>query len=468
MTNSEKRLERARKRIKEDDSMKQEDREMIQRFDVLLNHDSAGLRRHTQVLDHVGLVASRRDAHGVALSELFNSEDAVIQVLDWIEGGEYYDRNKNKTYEWGTKAKTHYRSSLRKFGKVLNDGELPEPMELIYGGDNTKLSESAPKPHEVIQWEDAVTLLNACRNSRDKALIATAWDSGARPSELRNLTYGDISPDGDFIKVTIGGKNTPMRDPRLVIASPFLKYWLKKSHPGNRTKGGLSSETSVWTCIDTNDSLSYSAFTKRIKYEIAPRTDIKKPTNLRNFRRSRASVLASREEIGRGDLEERLGWVKGSRIPAVYITRFGSGTDDKIAKSDGLSRESLPQSDHEEFADPAPVQCPNCSRWTPRYEETCLWCSTGFNPSALREAEHQVEDTPVKTKARRDLIELVTNGEINEEDIESARELANVIKGYPELLDYAEDIQELLSRFDVENGEGRGEPKRKEDDTEDE
>lgn len=451
-----------------------QDYELIHEFDLLLVHDRVGDYRHAQLLAYILLIAKRRDAHEVGLSELSESKDAVKQLLRWIEEGEYYDDDKDKTYEFGEKTKTHYRSALRKFGKILNEGVLPSTMEIIYGGDRTKLSATAPKPGQILQWnEDVVPLLKACKNSRDQAIVAAAWDSGARPYEIRDLTYGDLSPDGDFLKITVGGKKTPLRDPRLVIASPFLKYWLEKKHPANETDKGFTPETPIWTCLDENRALSNTRFGMLIPHIVAPRTDVEKPTNLRNFRKSRASVLASREEIDRGDLEERQGWAKGSRIVAVYVARYGSGADNKVARSDGLKEEFIPDSEHEELIDPAPVRCPNCSRWTPSYDNECLWCVSTFNPTAAQEAEHRDIEGPVKEEARRDLIKMVTSGKIGEDDIESARELADVIRRYPELLDYADDFKEFLERYnltltDEDEDDGEEEEGEEDEDEEDE
>ncbi|WP_167837485.1 site-specific integrase [Halosimplex halophilum] len=436
--------------------MDPQDREKLNEFDVLLSHDGCSDYWHQMVLENVALIARRRDAHGVALAELFESDEAVLDILDWLKGGEYYDEEKGKWIEWASKTEFHYRSALRKFGKVLNDGTLPEPMEIIYGGDKSKPSESAPKKREILLWhEDVVPLLKACQNDRDRALIVVAWDSGARPFEIRDLTYGDVSPDGDFFQITIGGKNTPQRDPRLVIAAPFLKMWLEQSHPANDEEGGFTRETPIWTQLAENKKLANDSFGRIIPRKVATRVDINKPTNLRQFRKSRSSILASREEIGRGDLEERQGWKTGSDIVNAYINRFGSGTDDKISKSDGLAESDLPDSDHEELPDPAPVKCPNCSRWTPGYPDECIWCSTRFNTDAAKEAEHRDVESPVKDQARRDLIDLVTNGELTEENIETARQLAEVVRQHPEILDFGDSLQELMERHNVkENGSG--------------
>lgn len=452
---SSKEMERTIARIESSD-MDPKDRELLNEFKVLLSHDGYSEYWHGMVLERMSLIARRRDAHGVALADLFESDEAVLDILNWLQGGEYYDAEKEKLFTWGEKSQSHYRSALRKFGRILNDGTLPEEMEIIYGGDNSKPSESAPKRWEILLWhEDVVPLLRACENDRDRALIAVAWDSGARPFEIRDLTYGDISPDGDFLKITVGGKNTPQRDPRLVIASPFLKKWLEGTHPANDEKEGFTPETAIWTKLNENQELASGTFEKIIPEQIESRIDIKKPTNLRQFRKSRSSVLASREEIGRGDLEERQGWETGSDIVDAYITRFGSGTDDKISKSDGLAESDLPDSDHEELPDPAPVKCPNCSRWTPGHRNKCLWCVTNFNTDASKEAEHRDVESPVKNQARRDLINLVTNGELTEENIETARQLAEVVRQYPEILDFGDSLQELMERHNVkEYGSG--------------
>lgn len=448
-------METVRKRIQEDDDIHDQDRKLLNEYDVLLEADSIGDYYHAQLLKYLSLIASRYDAVGVHLSEILNSKDAVIKLLHWINRGEYYDKKAGRTFEFSERTKGHYRASARKFGRLINNGELPQHMEMIYGGTKAKLSATAPKPGEVLLWhEDIVPMIRASTNARDRAILAVAWDSGARPYELRDLTFGDISPDGDFVRITVGGKRTPLRDPRLVIASPFLKYWMEKEHPANNEGEEFTPETPIWTVLDDNQALTSRGFTNIIPVRVAPRTGVQKPTNLRQFRKSRASVLASRPEIGRGDLEERMGWTKGSKIVAVYVARFGSGSDNKISKSDGLPEEHLPDSDHEEFPDPAPVMCPTCSRWTPSYDEECIWCATSFDPTDVRAAEPAVKTEPEdkideaeKRRVKRDLMEKLTNGELTAANLKSAQDFEEVIRKYPELLDHADKLLDFYRRL---------------------
>ncbi|MCL9815292.1 site-specific integrase, partial [Natranaeroarchaeum aerophilus] len=417
------------------------------KFHYYLLHHANTINTHIHSLNPVALISERSDAHGVRLSEVLKEEDSVWELLDWLKKGEYYDEDRQKTYTFGDTTRAHYYTSLRKFGRMMNDGVLPDSMEVIPTGSASKVSKNAPLPDEVITWEDTVNMIRSCYNWRDKAILAVAWDSGARPFEIEDLTYNRVSRDGEFLQITVGGKGTPLRDVRLTIASPLLKYWLENEHPANSAGERFTSETPIWSHLDKNRPLSRSGLSSIVR-RVAARIDIDKPVNLRQFRKSRASVLASREEIDRGDLEERQGWTKGSRIVAVYIVRFGSSTDDKIAKSDGLSEEHLPESDHEEFHDPAPVLCPNCSRFTPRYDSECIWCKKEFNPNAVEEVEHSNVESPseqkAKEEARSDLVELITNGEITEESVVSAKKLRRVIEDYPELLDHADKLRELV------------------------
>lgn len=450
---AEKRLERVRTRIRNCERTAEEDREKLEALDRKLIHDSVQGYRQAQVLSYMHRIAKRRDAHGVSLQATLESQDDVEKLLRWIEGGKYEDGD--QTHEWGKSTKGHYRRCLRKFGRVLNNGELPSTMEIVYGGNNRKLGETAPKRWEVLRWnDDVVPLLEACKNPRNPAIIAVAWDTGARPYELRDLTFEDLSTDGDFLTIVIGGKDTPLREVRLVVSAPLLKYWLEKCHPANDTAEGLSPGTPLWTRLDKNKSLCSNGFSS-IPSRVAKRIDFQKPSNLRHFRKSRASVLASREEIGRGDLEQWLGWDKGSPVVAVYIKRFGKSAADKIAKSDGLPKEDLPESDHKELADPAPVQCPTCSHWTPRYTNECIWCATTFDSSSAVEAEPAVKsqaeekiEEEKKKQVRRDVIKLVSENELSADDIETAKQLSEVIEKYPDLLDHADTLQDLLNDDD--------------------
>lgn len=72
-------------------------------------------------------------------------------------------------------------------------------------------------------------MLDACSNDRDRALIAVAWDAGARSGELRSLTIGNVADHKYGLQITVDGKQG-QRTITLIPSVPSLRDWLR-NHP---------------------------------------------------------------------------------------------------------------------------------------------------------------------------------------------------------------------------------------------
>jgi len=82
----------------------------------------------------------------------------------------------------------------------------------------------------MLDWdEDIIPMIEACKNSRDEALIAVAFDAGARSGELQDLTVGDVNDHKHGLRIFVDGK-TGQRDVTLIPSVPYLQRWLG-DHP---------------------------------------------------------------------------------------------------------------------------------------------------------------------------------------------------------------------------------------------
>ena len=82
-----------------------------------------------------------------------------------------------------------FKKVLKKFVKYVNDGELPKFWKDIH---SEKVGSRYNSPDQMISYDELQSLLNACKNQRDKALISLLWDSGVRASELLQLKVKDF------------------------------------------------------------------------------------------------------------------------------------------------------------------------------------------------------------------------------------------------------------------------------------
>jgi integrase len=78
---------------------------------------------------------------------------------------------------------------------------------------------------KVLCWEDHIVpiLEHPDIHIRDKALVAVAWESHARASELHRLRYGDVEDLGDHMTILITGPKGHNRKLALYGSMPYLK-----------------------------------------------------------------------------------------------------------------------------------------------------------------------------------------------------------------------------------------------------
>ncbi|MGI0090539.1 MAG: hypothetical protein ACREBS_02410 [Nitrososphaerales archaeon] len=83
-------------------------------------------------------------------------------------------------------------------------------------------------------------------------------------------------------------------------------------------------------------SSEYGACRKMLR-EAAKRYHIKKRENPHSFRHARASTLAN--VLTEAQMNEHLGWIPNSRMPAVYVHLSGRNVNNALFKLNGIKIE---------------------------------------------------------------------------------------------------------------------------------
>ncbi|WP_435175720.1 tyrosine-type recombinase/integrase [Halorussus sp. AFM4] len=300
------------------------------------------------------------------LADAVEDRDAAEKLVGWINSEQTDSPETNKDY----------RVALRNIGKIVTDGDdIPESMDWIPGG-YPKNYDPAPDPAQMLKWEDDIQpMLDACLNSRDRALVSLAWDLGPRPGELFDLTVGAVTDHQYGLQVTLDGK-TGRRSPVLVPSVPYVRKWLD-DHPGG-------DSDPLFCGLTSPDPISNNRVRDILK-EVADRADVTKTVTPTNFRKSSASYLAS-QGVSQAHLEDHHGWKRGSSIAARYIAVFDDANEREIARAHGLDVEA------DEPDAVGPVICVRCEQKTPREKETCVWCGQALSQEAVEKAETQRQD----------------------------------------------------------------------------
>jgi len=319
----------------------------------LLGESEYSIQRHDFFLKRWYRMASQVGG----LADALDDRDAAEDIVRWI----------HRTYD-NPETNKDYRVALRMFGELATDGEgKPESIAWIPGG-YPKNYDPAPDPAEMFRWErHVVPMLEACMNSRDRAMIALAFDAGPRPGELYDLTVGSFADHEYGMKVTFESGKRGTRSPLLIPSVGHVQDWLD-DHPN-----GDDPDAPLWSKLKAGGGISNNRCRDIFK-DAADRADIKLPSTPTpaRFRKSSASHLAS-QGVSQAHLEDHHGWDRGSDVAGRYIAVFGDANDREIARAHGVEvneRDDKPN---------APTECPRCGRLVPAGQDTCGRCGQVFD-----------------------------------------------------------------------------------------
>lgn len=394
MTDRRTQIQNLRDRIQETDEIDNADAELLLQFsdEMELLKSKYTDHRHIKLLRHTTRIAENVGGLVRALED----REATKEIVRWI----------NREYD-NEYTNHDYRTALRVFAKRVTDEEgIPASVEWVPSGTSNS-HDPVPNPADMLEWEsDVKSMIDAARNPRDKALIAVAFDSGARSGELQNLTVGDVNDHEYGLQVMVDGKKG-QRSVTLIPSVPYLNRWFSE-HPDPD-----DPDAPLWSKLSEPEGISYRMFNNAFK-DAGKRAGITKPVTPTNFRKSNATWLA-RQGMPQAFIEDRQGRTRGSKATAHYVARFGGESDSQYAKLHGLEVEE------EDDGPTGPVECPRCGRDTPREEPFCMWCNQALDHGA-------VED-------------------LREDQDEQRRALLRIAKRNPELLGKLEDIEPVIEAF---------------------
>jgi len=414
MTEPRTQIENYRDRIRYSDQIMGRDAELLIEFSDqldLLKSEYSDLRhrdllgRCTRIAENVG-----------GLADALEDRDAAEDVVRWI--------NREYENEW---TNADYRDAFRVFAGHVTDGDVEDkPDSIAWVPSGTSNShDPRPNPADMLSWEDdAKPMIDETKNARDAALIAVAFDSGARSGELKALTVGDVSDHDHGLQIFVDGKKG-QRSVSLIPAVPYLNRWLS-DHPAPD-----DPDAPLWSKLSKSDGISDRQYLNCFK-DAAKRAGVDKPVTPTNFRKSNASWLA-RKGMPQAFIEDRQGRKRGSDVTAHYVAKFGGEADTTYAKLHGKDVE-------ETDPDPiGPVECPWCGRETPRDEDACVWCR---QPLEYDEIEARKEDD---REVRSAVLRMAKENPDLLDNIEQAREFMDLFEDDPELFADAREFADALS-----------------------
>jgi len=237
----------------------------------------------------------------------------MIAVIGEIESRKYTN--------W---TKVTHKTMIKRFMTWLSGSEEPpESVKWI----NLTCKKTKRMPEEILTQEEVKKLIECAKNPRDKALIATLYESGCRIGEVGNLQIKHVQFDKYGGVLMVDGK-TGQRRVRVMASVPYLADWLNR-HPT------CKPENPLWVSLSPypHDRLRYDTIRKILR-ETAVLAGVTKRINPHSFRHARATHLCN--HLTEAQMKEYFGWTQDSSMASVYIHLSGRDVDKALLKMHGI------------------------------------------------------------------------------------------------------------------------------------
>lgn len=255
--------------------------------------------------------------------------------------------------EYSENTKYTQRSFVKKFLSILNP-EAANEIELD-PVKNNKL------PEDLLTKEEIEKLIMACRTARDRALIATLYETGCRRGELLSIRIKNVDFESvrGAVIIYLRGKTGERRN-KLVYARSYLREWIDV-HPKK------DDREAFLFCSNREPfpTISNTGLAGQLQ-KVAKRAGIQKKIYPHIFRHSRATHLA--QYFTEQEMKKFMGWATASKMTATYIHLSGRDIDLSVDRMYGVVTE-----DTEIENKLKPVKCPNCKQ--PSSTPGAVFCS---------------------------------------------------------------------------------------------
>ena len=325
----------------------------------------------------------------------------------------------------------------RKMKKV---GDPPETKDVIVGEVESEiLREELLTPDE-----DRRKLLIGCRgNLRNMALIDCSFDAGPRAGEILNCKLKHITQDKYGYKIEVDGK-TGQRPVRIIKAAPSLAKWLD-AHPfkGQKDAAAWPKQSGVGKGNPLTYAAARQAITRAANEAKKKFSDFDKRVCFTLLRH--AEITESSNFMTAAQMEDRHGWVIGSKQPRRYVHRSGVNVDKALFKKYGI------KTDEDDQVPQGPKICHICEMPNEFDAESCTKCGKPLSiEAAIAAEEKEMEQNQHLTKAVNELKDRLTRKE--EEDKLREKEMLDKISQHVlKVMDAQnkKDQKKLISKFAV-------------------
>lgn len=229
------------------------------------------------------------------------------------------------------------------------------------------------KTAEMLLTEEEIrAMIEACMNSRDRAVIATLYEGGFRIGEIAALKWQDVNFTDWNATITIKFKTDKSRTIPLVMARSYLAAW-RNDYPLP-----VSPESYVFL-TNKKTPLGYAGVAKQLRI-IAGRAGITKHITPHLFRHSRATHLI-RQGYGEVIIKKLLWGNLDTEMFSVYLHLTDSDVERVVAEKAGVSQKEHRSKILESR------QCPRCYTVNGPTLQFCGTCGLELTEDAINKVK---------------------------------------------------------------------------------
>lgn len=259
------------------------------------------------------------------------------------------------------------------------------------------------EPDCVPNWHDDIApMINQEPNLRNKAIIATTWESASRLAIISSLQIKHYNLEGDnaaFLQnptLDEGSKDADGHIKPLVISRAFIDNWLANGHPcPNDEDAALFC--SIRERDPDGDDISPKNIREEIIYPAADRANVdeKKKTHPHMLKHSRVTHMKKHPAYDKRKIEIIADWNENSEQHSLY----GHTTNEEDARMilNGLGIET----EDDENPD-VEIGCPRCNNTIAAGLEHCPNCTLKLTENPPEWYEYYcklvTEDNPIREK----------------------------------------------------------------------
>jgi site-specific recombinase XerD len=267
--------------------------------------------------------------------------------------------------------KQSHKATLKKFYKWLYYGDnykakldYPEICSWINASIKKK-DMKIIKASDLLSEEEVKKLIDFAGNARDKAIISTLYELGARVSELGNRLIRDVVRDEYGYIIDLNGK-TGRRSPRIIMSAPYLTAWLN-THPLRE-----NPDSPLWIALSGHtryQHITYHTILDMI-HTTMKRSGMKKRVYPHLFRHSRATHCLANGWMNEAQCKVYFGWTPDSAMLSRYAHLTCEDANKAVLRMNGIETGQRKDSVLKT------KQCPNCKMINEPGAKFCNKCTS--------------------------------------------------------------------------------------------